>query len=151
MTVAARKALAHGYDEDFVAWSSEQAALLRAGRWAELDIDHIAEEIESLGRSDRRALASHVQVVLLHLLKWQFQPSLRGSSWRQSIRNGRIRIAKLVKESPSLRRELPGFVTDEYQAARADAADETGLPLTAFPQDCPYTVEQILDPEFVPE
>ncbi len=141
----------HLYDEDFAAWSSEQAALLRAGRVAELDLENIAEELESLMKSDRRALASHLQVVLLHLLKWQFQPGRRGSSWSTSIRNGRIEAAAILADSPSFRRQVPELVAARYPTARRNAADETDLPLRTFPQDCPYAVEQILDPEFLPE
>ncbi len=151
MTATARKPLLHGYEEDFAAWSTEQAALIRAGRWAELDVENVAEEIESLGRSDRRALASHMQIVLMHLLKWQFQPELRGNGWRRSVRNGRDQLDMLVRESPSLRRELPDFRARSYPKARLDAADETGLPVKTFPEECPYSIEQILDFDFLPE
>ncbi len=151
MTATARKPLLHGYEEDFAAWSAEQAALIRAGRWAELDVENVAEEIESLGRSDRRALASHMQNVILHLLKWQVQPGLRGSSWLQSIDNGRDRLELLVRESPSLRRDLPEFCAYAYPKARRDAARETGLPVKTFPEECPYSAEQILDFDFLPE
>ncbi len=151
MTATARKPLRHGYEEDFAAWSAEQAALIRAGRWAETDIEHLAEEIESLGKSDRRALAGHLEIVLMHLLKWQFQPARRSSSWEVSIRNGRTEAQEILADSPSLRRLVPELVARRYRNARLNAAAETGLPAGSFPEDCPYSVEQILDFDFLPE
>jgi len=140
------------YDQDFYQWTQEQAALLREGAWQDLDVLNLAEEIESLGKSDRRALGSHLRNLALHLLKWHAQPAGRhpGPSWRQSIRNARAEIAVLVEDSPSLRREVPGLLVRWYPLARLDAADETGLPLTLFPEACPWTPAQVLDDDFWP-
>lgn len=136
------------YDVDFYAWINVTADLLRQRRFADIDIEHLAEEIEDVGKRERRALESHLRNVILHLLKWHYQPEKRGSSWRQSIRNGRIEIQKLLRDSPSLARQLSQLLDDEYPAARADAIDETGLPEDAFPTQCPFTVEQLVDAQF---
>jgi hypothetical protein len=140
------------YDQDFYTWTQEQAALLREGAWQDLDVINLAEEIESLGKNDRRALGSHLRNLMLHLLKWHYQAREEGpsTSWRSSIRNARADIAVLLEDSPSLRRVVPGLVTRWYGLARQDAADETGLPLAIFPETCPWTPEQILDEGFWP-
>lgn len=137
------------YDTDYYAWTQTQAAALR--RVAELrlnlpevDLEHLAEEIEGMGRSDRRALARQLERVLLHLLKWQVQPGLRGISWQRSIASARHEIEKLLEDSPSLRNEIGSRLDGEYRAARQGAIAETGLVPTLFPKTCPFTVEQIL-------
>jgi hypothetical protein len=141
------------YDQDFYTWTQKQAALLRAGALHDLDVTHLAEEIESLGASDRRALGSHLRNLMLHLLKWHGQPAGRYTSpaWRSSIRNAHAEIAVLLDDSPSLRREVSGLLARWYPLARQDAADETGLPLATFPEACPWTAEQVLDADFWPE
>ncbi len=140
------------YETDFYQWTQQQAALLRQGEFNRIDLDlaNIAEEIESMGKRDRRAIESHLFVILLHLLKWQYQPQRRGKSWRLSVWNGRLDISRLLKDSPSLKPQLFTLATEEYPAARKQAADETGLPLTTFPDQCPFTVEQITG-DFWPE
>ncbi len=133
------------YETDFYQWTQQQADLLRQGPLNRVDLDwaNIAEEIESMGKRDRRSISSYVHNVLMHLLKWQYQPQRRGTSWRMSIRNGRRQIQQLLNESPSLKPQLSAIIAEEYPPAREDAADETGLPLTTFPEQCPFTVEQI--------
>lgn len=141
------------YDQDFAAWCWTTAALLRAGQWNALDPASVAEEIEGLAKSDRRALGSHLRNLLLHLLKWRYQPEGRqpGASWRQSIRNARAEMAVLLEDSPSLRQAVPSLMTRWYALARQDAADETRLPLATFPAQCPWTMAQILDEAFWPD
>jgi hypothetical protein len=139
------------YDEDFYAWALRTAALLRQRRFAEIDIAHLAEELEDMGKRERRALESYLRNVTLHLLKWRYQPEKRGASWRQSIRNGRIEIQKLLRDSPSLSGEISQMLADEYSAARADAIDETGRGGEIFPIHCPFTGEQVMDSEFWPD
>jgi hypothetical protein len=139
-----------GYEEDLYAWALENASLLRAGRLSEIDADHIAEELEDMGKSERRALRSHLHNLLLHLLKWQVQPTHRVVSWKLSIRNARHRIEIILQDSPSLSPRIRGFIVDEYPVARLDAIDETGLLETSFPADCPYAVEQVIDQAFWP-
>lgn len=151
-TVATTRHVKAGlYDEDFHAWAMMTAALLRQRRFAEIDIAHLAEELEDMGKRERRALESYLRNVTLHLLKWRYQPEKRGASWRQSIRNGRIEIQKLLRDSPSLSGEVSRMLADEYSAARADAIDETELSEETFPSHCPFTMEQVLDGRFWPD
>jgi len=138
------------YEADFHRWSQEQGRALRGRRAADVDWENIAEEIETLGRSDKRSLESNLSVVLLHLLKWQYQSDQRKPGWRSSIAEHRSRIRKLTDESPSLRSYPAEILGEEYALARTKAADETGLPEKRFPAACPFTIEQILNPEFYP-
>lgn len=139
-----------GYEEDFALWSAEQAALIRAGKFDRIDLENVAEEIESLGKSDKRAIRSRLGVLMLHLLKWERQPGERSRSWRSSIRDQRREILRLIDDSPSLR-PFPGRVFEgEYPWAREKAAEETTIFLHLFPETCPYSIEQILDPDFLP-
>lgn len=139
------------YDQDFHAWIIATAELLRQRRFMEIDSEHLAEELEDMEKCERRALESHIRNVTLHFLKWRYQPEKRGTSWRQSIRNRRIEIQKLLRDSPSLASQVPQMLVAEYPAALADAIDETGLSEETFPVHCPFTVEQILDVGFWPE
>ena len=139
------------YDTDFYLWTQQQAALLRQGQTTELDVANLVEEIEDMGKSNRLALESYLSNVIMHLLKWQYQPERRGTSWKLSIRNGRRQIEKRLKNSPSLKPQLPMIVQEEYPPARENAADEAGLPLSTFPDVCPFTVEQVLDAEYWPD
>jgi Domain of unknown function DUF29 len=139
----------HGYKHDPAAWSATQADALRRHAYNELDLENIADEIEQLGLSDKHEIYSRLVVVVSHMLKWQFQPTQRSPSWRASIREGRYRIARLIRVSPSLA-SYPGVCLDEaYVEARAHATDETGIP--NLPRQCPWLVEQVLDPQFWPE
>lgn len=138
------------YEDDFALWSAEQAALLRAGKLDRVDTENLSEEIESLGDSHKDEIESRMVVLLAHLLKWQFQPGARSNSWRATILEQRSRITKRVKRSPSLRPYPALIVPEEYPTARLFASGDTGLPETAFPQNCPYPIEQILDPDFFP-
>ncbi len=139
------------YEEDFYAWTVEQARLLRAGEFSDIDVENIAEEIESMGRSDRRAIESRLTVLLAHLLKWQLQPQMRSTSWSGTIREQRRQIEKLLRDSPSLRPFVPAVLAEAYADAREDAAAETGLPETAFPEACRFTPEEVLSRSFLPE
>ncbi|MDR3474021.1 MAG: DUF29 domain-containing protein [Devosia sp.] len=139
-----------GYEEDFALWSAEQAELLRAGKLDRVDLQNIAEEIESLGRSQKHELRSRMTVLLMHLLKWERQPEHRSRSWASTIRTQRQEIEVELEDSPSLR-SLPGEILAKvYPAARRRTSDETTIFLELFPQTCPYTIEQILDPDFLP-
>jgi hypothetical protein len=138
------------YDQDFYAWAITNAELLRQGRFSEIDIEHVAEELESMGKSERRALISRLAVLLVRLLKWKFQPGLRGASWEITILKQRDSLEDLLQESPSLRHELDKTIAKAYDRARRYAAKETGLPLATFPDPCPFATEQVLDSEFWP-
>jgi hypothetical protein len=139
------------YDTDFYAWANEQAALLRAGRLSEADIENIAEEIESMGRSEKRELVSRLNVLLLHLLKWRYQPTLRGRSWSLTIEQQRLRLGKHLTDNPSLKSQLDDVIADAYQDARIDAERETHLARSVFPPSCPFTVDEAMNPDFWPE
>ncbi|WP_120799971.1 DUF29 domain-containing protein [Thiocapsa rosea] len=138
------------YDDDLVGWAAANAALLRAGRLSQVDALHLAEELEDLGKSERRSLTSHLCNLTLHLLKWQFQPGLRGPSWRLSVNNARAAAAEILEDSPSLRPALPALIDKAYPLARRNALAETGLPEATFPQDCPYAIDQLLDDSYWP-
>jgi hypothetical protein len=139
------------YDRDFYAWATEQAGLLRAGQLAQADIENIAEEIESMGRSEKRELLNRLTVLLLHLLKWQFQPGLRGNSWRGSIRVQRLSLASHLRDNPSLKAALPAAIEDAYRVALIEAENETGLPESTFPTACVWSFEQMMDERFWPD
>jgi hypothetical protein len=139
------------YEEDFYAWTAEQARLLRSGELTSIDVANIAEEIESLGRSDKRAIESRLTVLLMHLLKWQIQSKMRSQSWSGTILEQRRRIEKLLRESPSLRASVNEALAEAYSDAREAASNETGLPETDFPTECPFTAEQVLSRSFLPE
>lgn len=141
------------YDTDFHAWANEQASLLRAGRLSEADIENIAEEIESMGRGEKRELASRMAVLLAHLLKWQFQPGLRGNSWRLTIKEQRRQLAKHLGENPSLGAQalLDDAIADAYETALAEVQKETGFPEHTFPATCPYVPADIFNAGFMPE
>jgi hypothetical protein len=123
---------------------------LRDGRFADLDVENLAEEVEDMGKRDRRVVESRLEVLLLHLLKWQYQPRRRSGSWRATIRVQRSRLELVLRDSPSVRAEVPAMLLRRYPKAVAAAADETGLPEARFPPTCPYTAEQILDEKFLP-
>ena len=141
------------YEQDFYRWTREQAALLEARQFEALDMANLVEEITSLGISQKHALGGHLKNLVLHLLTWHYQPRGRqtGHSWRSSIHNARDDIAVILEDSPSLRREVPGLLTRRYPAARLLAHDATELPLATFPQECPWTAEQLLDDDFWPD
>ncbi len=139
------------YDQDFFLWTQAIAQSLRSGDFAQLDIENLVEEVESLGRRDRRELESRLTVLLMHLLKWQFQAEMRSGSSRGTLVEQRLRIGKLLKESPSLRSVFEAMVEDCYGDARLLAAAETGMAIEGFPVGCLYGVEEILDMEFLPD
>jgi len=139
------------YDLDFHAWANEQATLLRSRRFHQADIEHIAEEIETMGRGEKRELVNRLAVLLLHLLKWQYQPGLRGNSWRLSIEEQRYRLADHLADNPSLKAQLDTAMRDAYRLALVGAERETGLARGTFPATCPYAFEQAVETDFWPE
>jgi hypothetical protein len=139
------------YATDFYAWANEQAALLRAGRLSEADIENVAEEIESMGRSERRELISRLTVLFVHLLKWRYQPALQGHSWQHTIEHQRMKLGDHLAENPSLRSQLDDVVANAYRHARVDAEHETGLLRKTFPEACPFTFDEAMNPDFWPD
>jgi len=139
------------YDSDFYAWSREQARLLRAGELEGADIENIAEEIDSMGRAEKRELVSRLTVLLLHLLKWRHQPDKRGPSWEASIRVQRDDVEDHLADNPSLKPLLPQALGSAYRKGRMAAVAETGMPWSTFPEACPWTAQQALDESFWPD
>ncbi|WP_338862530.1 DUF29 domain-containing protein [Mycetohabitans rhizoxinica] len=139
------------YDEDVIAWANEQAALLRAGKLSALDIEHIAEEIEDVGKSEQRELANRMAVLLAHLLKWQYQSGRRGSSWQRTIKEQRCAIIERLGRTPSLKPVLQdaSWQREIWADAVSKAIEETGLDV--FPDACPWSMEQVLGPTFFPD
>jgi hypothetical protein len=139
------------YEQDVIAWSREQARLLREGQWAQLDIEHIADEIEDVGKSESREIASRMAIIIGHLLKWVFQPQRRGASWEITIKTQRNLIRRRLKRMPSLKGELADH--DWQDEAWADGRDlankEAGLALAI--ESCPWTMQQLLDDDFWPD
>ena len=139
------------YDEDFFEWTQHTAALLRAGRVAEVDVEHLAEEVEDMGKRDRREVDSRVTVLLTHLLKWQKQPEHRCRSWKSTILTQRDDLGRVLQDSPSLRRRLGSELRRTFRVAVQAAQEETGVFPDRFPRECPWTPEQILDQNFLPD
>jgi hypothetical protein len=139
------------YDTDFYAWANEQAALLRAGRLSEADVENIAEEIESMRKSEKRELVSRLTVLLVHLLKWRYQPGLRGRSWRLTIEQQRLHLEEHIATNPSLRSQLDEVMARAYRYARIDAERDTHLPRSAFPVASPFTFDEAMNPVFWPD
>jgi hypothetical protein len=147
------KAPRASYDQDVILWSEEQARLLRARRFSELDIEHLADEIEDVGKSEKRELASRMAVLLAHLLKWSRQPDNQTNSWRSTIVLQRKRIALAIKETPSLRAVMRDRDWQEavWLDALAQACRETGLAEESLPEACPWPLDQAADADFWPE
>jgi hypothetical protein len=141
------------YEQDVVAWAQEQAALLRSGKLSAIDIEHIAEEIEDVGKSEQRELASRMAVLLAHLLKWQYQPSRQSKSWQYTIRTQRKEVLYLLNEAPSLRGKFndAAWLDIVWSKARSQAEAETGLDIDVFPESGAWSVEEILSPDFYPD
>lgn len=140
------------YNTDIVAWAQEQARFIRAGRFDLLDLEHIAEEIEDVGKSEQRELANRMAVLLAHLLKWQFQPERQGSSWRNTIRAQRKEVKYLLEEAPSLKTKLdePRWLDMVWSKAIASASNETGL--DNWPNVMPWSMEEeVLNQDWVPK
>jgi hypothetical protein len=138
------------YDEDFHAWAKRNAELMRQGRLSEVDAEHIAEELENMGKSQKRELVSRLAVLLAHLLKWQYQPDRRSDSRVSTIVTQRTEILLLLDDSPSLRHDLDSSVQKSYRFAWDRAAREMGIANGEFPESCPYSCDQIMNEEFWP-
>ena len=138
------------YERDFLAWTQAQAELLRSGRFEALDVENLIEEIECLGRERRRDMDRRLSALLSNLLKWQYQVELRSRSWSVTIEFLRRGIAEQLEENPSLEPELGKMLVPAYEDARLSAGFETGRSEYAFPDHCPYTLDQALDPDYWP-
>ncbi len=139
------------YEVDFYQWAFHNADLLRQGRFAEIDLENIVEELEDMARSSKKELFSRLKVLIMHLLKWQYQPRLRGRSWSATIGNQRTEIEYLLENSPSLRNKIETIIDKGFIAAKRTFEDETGISANELPETCPYTFEQLMDYSFRPE
>jgi len=140
------------YENDVIAWSIEQAGFIRAGRWDQLDLEHLADEIEDVGKAERHEFESRMALLLAHLLKWQFQPERRGKSWELTIKEQRRRIARRLEETPSLKADLKtdDFWDEAWEDGRRMAEGETGI-LNVMPAACPWVFAQLMNPDFWPD
>ncbi|NEO03544.1 MAG: DUF29 domain-containing protein [Moorea sp. SIO3I7] len=139
------------YIKDFHSWTQQTAQLLREGRWQEIDLENLIEEVEDLGKSERRGITSQLIRLLLHLLKWQYQHQRRSDSWLDSITDARTQIELAIEDSPSLRSYPAQQLEQSYQRARRQAAQQTGMSVSVFPEVCPYSLELTLDQDWLPE
>ncbi|HHP7230134.1 MAG TPA: DUF29 domain-containing protein [Xenococcaceae cyanobacterium] len=137
------------YNLDFYGWTQQQANFLRTQQLENLDWNNLAEEIADMGRSEKRQLESRLEVLIMHLLKWQFQPNLRSRSWQLTIKEQRLRLTKLLQENPSLKSNLTEIIPKIYPLAVISAEKETGL--ASFPETAPYKLHEILSSEFLPQ
>lgn len=141
------KTKADPYESDLHAWSFDQAQKLRERRYDSIDPEHIAEELESLGKSEQDRITRHFTLYLMHRLKWDYQPGMRTSSWTRTINEQHRQAIKVFSKNPSLRPHLKDLYEDAYLSARVEALNETGLEDEAMPLACPYPVE-VCFPEF---
>ena len=139
------------YNSDFYGWTQEQAALLKAGRLSEIDIENLIEEVETMGRSEKRELNSRLTVLLVHLLKWQFQPIRRGNSWRITIEQQRLEFKDVLDDNPSLKPLLDAILLQAYTKAKVAASKETAIDKSVFPEQCPWSFLQLLDVDYYPD
>jgi hypothetical protein len=145
MGMARTLARARLYDEDFLAWCDRQAALLRAGRDDQLDRENLAEELDTMGRSEWGELENRLEVLLMHMLKWDCQPARRSRSWKATMREQRNAIRRLVRRSPGLKPGLERAIVEVWPDALALAIDETGLSAASFPRALPYRMDEVLE------
>jgi hypothetical protein len=138
------------YDDDWVRWIDAQIRLLSEKRFSEVDIENLIEELDNMKNKELRALKNRLRVLMMHLLKCEFQKSYPQNTWHATLIEQRERIKAMLEDSPSLRRKLDEFVKKNYPYARKMAALETMLPLSSFPIENPYSVKQILDHDFIP-
>jgi hypothetical protein len=142
--------MATTYENDIVAWAKEQAYLLRSGKLSAIDIEHIAEEIEDVGKSEQRELASRMAVLLSHLLKWQYQPGRQSSSWQRTIKEQRKAVLRRLKNTPSLKVSINDteWLEDAWGDADSMTIHETGM--DSFPEVCPWTIANMLSEDWLP-
>ena len=139
------------YESDFNLWLENNVALLKQRKFTQMDIKNLIEEIEDMGNNRKDALESNLMRVFQHLLKWKYQPQKRSNSWRASITEHSLRLNKALKKSPSLKPYFQTVYEECYQDARLIASRETGIEIKIFPVDCPFTTEQVLNPDYLPE
>ncbi len=138
------------YQKDYYGWLQENVRLIRERKFSEIDTENLIEELESMGKCEKRELSSRLTILLLQLLKWQYQTVKRSTNWRNTIAVQRIDIRELLEDSPSLRNEILDKIEIAYEKAKLAAEVETGIEKQNFPAACPFSLEQILDENFLP-
>ena len=138
------------YEEDYNLWTEQMVDLLRARRFEELDIDNLLDELESMSKRDKREILSRLKLILMHVLKWNYQPDQQSASWEKKIRKNREEIAQILQDSPSLKSYVETVLDQAYASARKNAASETGLLIDEFPENCPFAIAEILNEDFLP-
>ncbi|MCW6038690.1 DUF29 domain-containing protein [Spirulina subsalsa FACHB-351] len=139
------------YETDFNLWIEQTINYLKQRDFSALDLDNLIEEISDMGRNNRREVFSRLKVLLMHLLKWQYQSEKRTNSWINTIDEQREQLELILKDSPSLKPYLGDIFSECYQKAVRAAVNETNLPKPTFPVDCPFTQEQVLDMDYFPD
>lgn len=139
------------YNADFYGWTLEQVGLLKLGQFQNIDLENLIEELEAMGRSEKRALESRIIVLLTHLLKWQYQPARRGKSWELTIKGQRVNCHDVLEDNPSLKSKLGELFVRSYNRAKIEAAKETGFDENYFPVECPYSITQLFDNNYYPD
>ena len=139
------------HETDLYAWTRQQVQLLKSGQLSALDVSNLIDEVDDMGGSIRNQLESRLEVLLMHLLKWQYQPNYRGRSWQLTIKEQRRKIERLIRKNPSLQNTLDQTLADAYGDAILAAAKETGMAENIFPEQCPYSIQQIIYSDYLPE
>ena len=139
------------HETDLYAWTRQQVQLLKSGQLSALDVSNLIDEVDDMGGSIRNQLESRLEVLLMHLLKWQYQPNYRGRSWQLTIKEQRRKIERLIRKNPSLQNTLDQTLADAYGDAIIAAAKETGMAENIFPEQCPYSIQQIIYSDYLPD
>jgi len=139
------------YESDFYGWTLQQAEALRSRNMSELDFENLLEEMEAMGRSEKRGLKNRLVILLMHLLKWQYQPERQGNSWELTIRNQREEVLELLEENPSLKPRIDSVLESAWKKALRETEKETKIVRSTFPAQCPWSFDQVMDDEFWPD
>ena len=139
------------YQKDFYSWTREQAELLREGRFDELDVPNLVEEIEAMGSGEKRELINRLTALLVYLLKWQYQPARRGQNWQLTIQEQRLEIFDILEDNPGLKPKLQTLLIHSYRKAKIRASKETEIDIDDFPIACPWEFDQLMDDTFLPD
>jgi hypothetical protein len=144
------KKLHDEYNKDFYAWTIHNVMLMRQGKLSEIDVENVAEELESMGNNNKRELVNRLAVLIAHLLKWQCQPIRRSKSWILTIKNQRFEILDLLEESPSLKHQIELKFNHAYEKAKIICSEQTGIDEDELPANCPFSLEECLNFDFLP-
>jgi hypothetical protein len=139
------------YNSDYYGWTLDQVELLKRGQFQKMDVENLIEELEAMGRSEKRALESRMIVLLTHLLKWHYQPARRGKSWELTIKGQRVNCLDVLEDNPSLKSTLDALFIRSYNRSKIEAAKETGLDENHFPVECPFSITELFDNNYYPD